>query len=740
MRIRQNRVRIVEPFGQTAGSGKRPLERPQELVAPAEGRIRRFVCDMYFYLSRLRMPGQADAETARPCRLSLTQKSARRKPVRKRFRWTTGKFVLRSSAEVFVKILLLSVPSEGSFYDQVVIPFGLASLGTYAKLFGHEVKGVEMNAPRERIPLRYMQADPEIVAEIEAFAPDIAAMTTYSENIHNVLFWAGKLKELTPSIFVALGGNHASYIAKEILADRKEVDFVIRFEGEIGFKALLDQLEGGTPDFGAVPNLTYRENGAIRENAAAPPIMNFDELPLIDRDIFESSPEQRAKTHADVITARGCPFHCTFCNCNHYWGKKYRTYSIPRVIEELTSLKKKYARLESVRFRDETISVQKSRCLELCAALRELNPGLRFEAHSRLDGLDEEVISALAAAGFKRLFIGLESGSRRVLERLKKGIRLEHAATVFPALRKAGIEYRCSFILGTPGETPADLRDTLRFIGDSRFELDDFYFNEALIIYPGTTESTFFREAFPDYRWLRKRELGKGYSQIPDAFGNPVSVRCFQAGYAPTEIDAAVSRALAPLLAPQFEDEYSAYRKHIRRLSNRLGRKDRSAFREAIRALLAEIDKFGRPWALCIDNLLSKHSFEELRDASSFVNYVGTVKLVRQDMRHDEREKAVLYAAKILVVDTPVETAAYSRVLAHFSANADFDGTIVNLDAALERGATGVRIDDEYVAKNSLALPPIRTRRLNGLLRRYVVRPLKIVGLHRPLKKLLGRR
>src|SRR3990172_10341235 len=138
----------------------------------------------------------------------------------------------------FMKILLLSVNSRTFFYNQVLIPFGLASLGTYVQDDGYIIKGIEMNTPPERIPLRYLKVDVKLLNEINQFQPDLIAMTTYSENIHNVLFWADKIKRKLPKAIISVGGNHASYIAGEILEKCPAVDVIVRFEGETAFRLL----------------------------------------------------------------------------------------------------------------------------------------------------------------------------------------------------------------------------------------------------------------------------------------------------------------------------------------------------------------------------------------------------------------------------------------------------------------------------------------------------------------------
>ena len=419
------------------------------------------------------------------------------------------------------KILLLSVSSTSFFYEQLVIPFGLVSLGSYVDKADYEIKGIELNSDPQKIMARYLKADSEIVKQVTDFNPDIVAMSTYASNIYNVLFWAETIKKNLPETFIVLGGNHASYIAEEVLNKCRAVDAVCRFEGEIPFKAICDKVSKENHDFSDVPNLTYRNGDTIVENSRITYMENLDSLPILNRQFFSDQNTNGTLTHADIVSARGCTAHCTFCNCNHYWSKTHRTRTVDSVIEELKELKKNNP-LQSVRFRDESLTLRKKYCLEICNAIVANNFNLKFQAHSRLDGLDEEVIKALSGAGFELLFIGVESGSKAVLQRLKKGIKLSKLETIISLLRKYHIEFRLSFMSSTPKETFSEMLQTVKLIKKLKLKRDEYYVGVGIDIYPGTTEYERFCQLNPDYEWITNKEYkfnGK-YSAVTDQYGN----------------------------------------------------------------------------------------------------------------------------------------------------------------------------------------------------------------------------
>jgi len=419
-----------------------------------------------------------------------------------------------------MNILLLSVSSTSFFYEQLVIPFGLVSLASYVDNPDYQIRGIEMNWPAEKIRDRYLRTDSEIVEQILEFNPDVVAMSTYASNMYNVMFWADVIREKCADCFIVVGGNHVSYIAKECLDKCKTIDAVVKFEGEIPFKMLCEKLYEKNYDFTDIPSFAYRDSGKIIENSQAALMKDINSLPILNRVFFAGQGSQKEQTHADIVSARGCTAACTFCNCNHYWSKTHRTRTAESVIEELKELKRDNP-LKTIRFRDESLTLRKKYCLKLCEAITSNNIALRFQAHSRLDGLDEDVIKALAGAGFELLFIGVESGSKAVLKRLRKGINLSKLESIIPLLRKYGIKFRLSFMSATPGESFFETLETVKLIKKLKLKRDEYYVGVGVDIYPGTEECERFLKVNPDYQWLIKDYRFKGkYFAVRDPLGN----------------------------------------------------------------------------------------------------------------------------------------------------------------------------------------------------------------------------
>jgi anaerobic magnesium-protoporphyrin IX monomethyl ester cyclase len=634
-----------------------------------------------------------------------------------------------------VKILLLSVNSHTFFYDQLVIPFGLASLGSYVQDDGHIIKGIEMNTPPEMIPHRYLNVDRQLLEEITQYAPDLVAMTAYAENIHNILFWAEKIKQKLPETTIAVGGNHASYIAREILGKCPAVDVVVRFEGEIPFKELCHKVEKNDRNYDDIPSATYRKSGEIVENELVGLIPDLDALPLINRDFFESH-QSSTMSHADIITARGCPFHCTFCDCNHYWGKKYRTMSTRRAVEELRSLKNRYPDLRTVRFRDESISINKKRCLELCNLLIENDLGLKLQAHSRLDGLDEEVIKHLARAGFNQLYIGLESGSQAVLDRLRKGIDINKVYELVPLLRKYGISFRFSLILATPGESMEEAIKTIQLVEDLDLSFDEFYFGVGLIIYPGTSDCERFFIKYPDYKWLYRNDLKDGYRERLDHKGNVVAVTYIAPEYDLNALYEEINKGLQHKLNRYGETNYFLFRSSeaaVRRITRHFSHK-KDAIYNIIAELAKALDRRGTRWGIFRKGLYYSEIFSDVCEKGDLRNFAGVFSPQDEAEKGGSTVRRELEGVKYLVLAI-TEREATSHDTLHFLDRWRFRGEILLVDKFLKREDCLEQLYDHDVDEVVAGIRLGPGSYYRARYRAKVVRVLKAIRLYKVAKK-----
>ena len=162
-----------------------------------------------------------------------------------------------------------------------------------------------------------------------------------------------------------------------------------------------------------------------------------------------------------IRTSRGCPFKCTFCTSRLYYGDKWRTRSVNSVIEEIKEIKK--LGIDNIFFNSDTFTFRKSFVLDLCKKLNDENLNIKWFCNSRVDTIDMEMAKEMKNAGCWLIAFGIESGNQEVLNRTKKGIKLEKAIETISMVNKTGIETIAYFIFGLPGETKETLKDTIKF-------------------------------------------------------------------------------------------------------------------------------------------------------------------------------------------------------------------------------------------------------------------------------------
>lgn len=289
------------------------------------------------------------------------------------------------------------------------------------------------------------------------------------------------IKKLAPNIPIVLGGPHPTVMAYDTQKEIPEVNLIVQGEGE---RAILDAVK--PPDSHNQGMIYY------------PPIDNLDDLPLPARHLLPMKQYQITATrnkghHAyTVIVARGCPYQCTFCCRLH--GHKLRFHSVDRVIQEIELLVRDYDAKE-INLEADTITVNRTWLYSLCDGLIQsgLNHRLSWTCESRVDTVDEALLRFMKLAGCWQISYGVESGSQRLLDFIKKGITLEQVKDTFNTTKKVGINIRAFFMLGIPTETREESYETIRFAQRLKANWSQF---TLCVPFPGTEL----------YGWVQKNE------------------------------------------------------------------------------------------------------------------------------------------------------------------------------------------------------------------------------------------
>ena len=333
-------------------------------------------------------------------------------------------------------------------------PLGLAYLAAALKAGGHDVSIIDMQGS-------VMDAE-ALKATLAALQPDLVGVTAMTTTLPEALKVADAAKAVSSTVQVVLGGVHPTLDPGGVLA-HPNVDFVIRGEGERALPQLLEALRGQR-GFEEVDGLSYRRDGEIRIRPKATPIADLDELPLADYDAFpveryiEHNAYLRGMRGISMLMSRGCPYACTFCAVHETMGKKWRPRSAKKIIAQIEDLRDRHG-VRGIWFKDSIFNLNRAWVEEFCQTMIERQVGVTFQALTRVDLIREDELRLLVKAGLTQLDLGIEAGSMKTLTRLKKGITPDKIREQV-RLAKKHVKVFGFFMIGIPGETEADIRET----------------------------------------------------------------------------------------------------------------------------------------------------------------------------------------------------------------------------------------------------------------------------------------
>ena len=290
----------------------------------------------------------------------------------------------------------------------------------------------------------------------------VVGFSAMTFNLLDVIEAARIVKEMRPDITTIVGGAHATLYPLETLR-LPDVDFVMAGESERSFPQFLRLLEAGDTDgYSRIPGLAYKRDGGVRINGDLDWIEDLDALPWPARGLLDHGQYQNLIGAGGVSTtlqsSRGCPFGCTFCDMRR---SRFRARSPKSVVDEVESLVN--SGIRDLFFIDDTLTIDKRRLMETLDLMIERRLPAQFKISARADTLTPEILSRLKKAGCYRVHVGVESGTQRLLDYLGKGVTTDRVARAFRDLREARLEGLAYCMVGIPGETRAEMSDTVRF-------------------------------------------------------------------------------------------------------------------------------------------------------------------------------------------------------------------------------------------------------------------------------------
>jgi radical SAM superfamily enzyme YgiQ (UPF0313 family) len=409
---------------------------------------------------------------------------------------------------------LASFVRERSSHDASIVDGEILSLDSDGPLGGRGVdpeRVIHENIPRmiAAVSDPSRQVWVELERRILSHRPDAIGISCVSGNLDAARTLVSRLR--CASIPLILGGSHPTALPAQSLV-YTGADYAVVGEGEIPLINLLDALTRGDPPQ-TVLSTAMRKGGELYVSPRGRLLPDVNDLPIPDRDILEFPEEYFGDA---IMTGRGCPHRCAYCASKTIWGGRVRLRSVESIMEELRTLAAKrfpepasvdvsfpLREPPTVKALDDTFTLDRKRTLALLESIiREGLNKFEFTGGVRADTLDEELAFKMREAGFRRVTLGVESGSPRILRQIRKGESNDEVIRAIGLLRKAGIYSHAFFMIGFPGETPEDIELSKELILNAR---PDHVEVNMVTPYPGTElfPALIGHDAFAVKDWFR---------------------------------------------------------------------------------------------------------------------------------------------------------------------------------------------------------------------------------------------
>ena len=346
------------------------------------------------------------------------------------------------------------------------IPLGIFYIASYLRENGYAVSVTDA----ETLNL----TEEDIIKEIKDYSPAFVGIGSTTVAFHRALGVAGIIKERFPDMPIILGGPHITSNVEHAMSFGA-FDYGVIGEGEITFLELLNALSAGR-SIHDVAGIAYKnDKNKLSVTPRREFIKNLDMLPFPAYDLIPdihlyTPPPSNYKTIpvVNIITSRGCPNECTFCDRNVF-GRKYRERTADNVFKEIKYLWKTY-HIKEIAFVDDTFLINKRRIYRLFELLNK--EGLRFPwtCMARINNVDYEFLQFLKKNGCWNIAFGIESGDEEILKVIKKNISLGNVKQVIDWCDKLKIKTKGFFIIGHPLETSGTIDKTIAFACSLRLD------------------------------------------------------------------------------------------------------------------------------------------------------------------------------------------------------------------------------------------------------------------------------
>ncbi|MFH1173032.1 MAG: radical SAM protein [bacterium] len=340
--------------------------------------------------------------------------------------------------------------------DSCFPAIGLSAIAAYIRQQGFKVKIID--APALRLSVESF--DKYLKDNYSQEPPRYVGFTAVTSAVKNAYAMAKIVRQIFPQAKIVFGGVHPTVLPAEVI-NQPEVDIVVKGEGELTFTEILAGRE-----LAEIKGIVYKTDGQVMDNPARERIDNLDQLPFPAYDLLPMDKYYPAQGSYErlpaisMLTTRGCPGRCTFCNKT--LGSRIVFRSAGSLVEEIKKLVKDFG-IRQIMFYDDTFTVHKENVRQFCQLLLDQKIDITWCCFSRVDFIDLDLLKLMKQAGCHQIMYGIESGDQAVLDSINKNIKLDQIREVIKLTKQAGIDIRGAFMIGSPMETKETVLRTLNF-------------------------------------------------------------------------------------------------------------------------------------------------------------------------------------------------------------------------------------------------------------------------------------
>jgi radical SAM superfamily enzyme YgiQ (UPF0313 family) len=383
-----------------------------------------------------------------------------------------------------MKILLIKPPQKQTSIFHILPPLGLGYLASSLRCLDTDLQIID--CVRENIGVK------KLLDMIAHCKPDIVGFTAYTHDLGTVNILSSYIKrKIAERILIVVGGPHPSVAPEHTFQALRNIDFAFKGEAETGFRELVRYVMENPDMHGKrcenslsrIPGLIYKDDsGVIKVNRQCY-TEELDSLEFPDWRLID--PRKYLQTchgvfyyntpFSPIFTSRGCSQYCSFCSAHNIMGRKIRRRSVANVIKEIAFLRDSFG-VREIHILDDNFTADKDYVLSFCKSLIDSSLNMSWSCPNgvRVDSLDEEMLDQMKASGCHSVFVGIESGSQRVLNAMNKHLNLALIEEKIGIIKKKGFLITGFFIVGYPQETKEEINETIEFSLKLPLDIADF--------------------------------------------------------------------------------------------------------------------------------------------------------------------------------------------------------------------------------------------------------------------------